>query len=437
MREHLLQVFQSALGAVQPQSLLPAWVEREGDRIRVADLHFRRSEIRHLYVVALGKAAAAMGDTLEQILGNAISEGIVITKKGHGMPMEFMRCLETGHPVPDAGSLEAAWQVENMLRHVSARDLVLVLLSGGASSLMTDLVPGVELGAVRDLFDRLLRSGADIREMNTVRKHFSRLKGGQLARLVAPARLVCLALSDVTGDAPDVIGSGPTVPDPTTYGDAYVILEKYGLLGGLDRGLSSWLQRGLRGEVLETPKPGDPVFQHTYFHLIGSSRLALEAASAKALSMGYAVLKDTPMLRGEAREQAWSLARDLEVYTGPRPACILLGGETTVTVKGNGRGGRNQEFALALLQYWQQKGFAPDQVPTVLCTATDGTDGPTDASGAVVDGQVLQWSRDTGMDATSYLDRNDSFTYFEHSGAQFFTGPTHTNVMDMVIALLP
>jgi glycerate-2-kinase len=437
MREHLLQVFQSALEAVQPQALLPAWVEREGDRIRLADQHFRRSEIRHLYVVAVGKAAAAMGDTLEQILGNAISEGIVITKKGHGLSMEFMRCIEAGHPVPDAASLEAAYAVENMLRHVSERDLVLVLLSGGASSLMADLVPGVEFRAISELFDVLLRSGADIREMNTVRKHFSRLKGGQLARLAAPARLLCFALSDVTGDAPDVIGSGPTVPDPTTYGDAYVILEKYGLLAGLDRSLASWLDKGLRGEVPETPKPADPVFHGTRFYLIGNSGQALEAASAKALSLGYAVLKDTPMLRGESREQAWALARDLESYSGPRPACILLGGETTVTVKGNGRGGRNQEFALALLQYWQEKEFKPEQVPVVLCTATDGTDGPTDASGALVDGQVLQWSRDAGMDPAWYLERNDSYTFFEHSGAQFFTGPTHTNVMDMVIALLP
>jgi hydroxypyruvate reductase len=434
MRSHISDIYAAAVRAVQPQVLLPAWVERSGNRIRLGDQVFDRSVIRHFYVVAIGKAAASMADMLEQVLDDAISEGLVITKEGYGLELQYMRCLEAGHPVPDARSLEAAYALENLLRYTSEKDLVLVLLSGGASALMADLVPGVSLEAVMDLFRNLLRSGADIREMNTVRKHVSRLKGGQLTRIVYPAQLVCFALSDVPGDAPDVIGSGPTVPDPTTFADAQAILLKYGLLQTLDPGLLAWLEKGLQGEVPDTPKPGDPVFERSRFHLIGNNGLALQAAAARAMELGYAVLMETTPLQGESREQALSFAAFLENYEGPRPACILAGGETTVHVTGSGRGGRNQECALALAAHWIES--PPSVVPMVLCAATDGTDGPTDATGALVDGELLDWCRTQGIDPRVYLRNNDAYGFFSQTQHHFFTGPTHTNVMDVAIALV-
>lgn len=434
MRRDIVDIYEAAVRAVQPQVLLPAWVDREGDRIRLGDQEFDRSAIRHFYVVAIGKAAAAMADMLEQVLDDAISEGLVITKEGYRLELQYMRCLEAGHPVPDHRSLEAAYALENLLRYTTDKDLVLVLLSGGASALVADLVPGVQLEAVMTLFRDLLQSGADIREMNTVRKHVSRLKGGQLTRMVHPAQLVCLALSDVIGDAPDVIGSGLTVPDPTTFSDAYAILARYRLLDSLDPGLRTWLEMGLRGEVEDTPKPGDPIFARSRFHLIGNNSLALRAAAQRARELGYAVLMDTTPMEGESREQALAFARMLESYQGPRPACILAGGETTVQVKGGGKGGRNQEFALALAAYWMDR--PPSRVPMVLCAATDGTDGPTDAAGALADGELLSWCREKGVDPKPYLRNNDAYGFFSQTDHHFFTGPTHTNVMDVVIALV-
>jgi hydroxypyruvate reductase len=434
MRSHIVDIYEAAVRAVQPQVLLPEWVDREGDRIRLGDQVFDRAAIRHFYVVAIGKAAAAMADMLEQVLDDAISEGLVITKDGYRLELQYMRCLEAGHPVPDHRSLEAAYALENLLRYTTEKDLVLVLLSGGASALVADLVPGVQLDALMTLFRSLLRSGADIRDMNAVRKHFSRLKGGQLTRIVHPAQLVCLALSDVIGDAPDVIGSGPTVADPTTFADAHAILAKYRLLETLDPSLLAWLEKGLRGAVADTPKPGDPIFARSRFHLIGNNGQALRAAAARAMELGYAVLKETAPLQGESREQALSFAAILERYEGPRPACILAGGETTVQVKGSGRGGRNQECALALAVHWLER--PPSAVPMVLCAATDGTDGPTDAAGALVDGELLEWCREKGVDPKTYLRNNDAYGFFSQTNHHFFTGPTHTNVMDVVIALI-
>lgn len=436
MRDQLLAIYEAAIRAVQPQALLPAWVQREGDSIRLGNEVFDRREIRHFYVLAVGKAAAPMADELELLLGDLISEGLVITKAGQGLELQYMRCVETAHPVPDFRSLEAAYAVENMLQRLSGKDLLLVLLSGGASSLLADLAPGITLQAFQDLSQALLSSGAEIREMNAVRKHLSRLKGGQLARLAQPARVVCLALSDVIGDWPDVIGSGPTVPDPTTYAEAYAILERYGLTGRIDQRILDHLQTGIRGEIPETPKPGDDLFDRTAFHVIGSNRLALEAAAQKAMELGFAVWSLGDSLRGEARHTAVDFCLALEQYQGRRPVCLLAGGETTVTVRGTGKGGRNQEAALSVLDTWLREGRDPARVPALLFAATDGTDGPTDAAGAVVDGPLLQWCLDGHVHATNYLEQQDAYGFFRQTDAHFFTGPTQTNVMDLFLGIL-
>ena len=436
MREDILEIFTSAMTAVQPGNLVNRWIRREGDRIMLGERIFLRSELRHLYVIAMGKAAAAMGDMLEQVLGDAISEGIVITKEGYGLPMEYMTVLESGHPVPDERGMKGGEMVMQILHHTNENDLVLVLLSGGSSSLVADLVPGVSLEELQHLSSLMLKSGADIREINTVRKHLSRLKGGQLTRLAHPATVVCLALSDVIGDPQEVIGSGPTVPDPTTFGDAWEILEKYQLTERIGRSIRDWIELGRRGDVPETPKPGDIIFERSQFNIIGNNQMALLAAAEAAKRKGYTVFIEDVSMHGEARERAVQLAIQLAQYRGPKPACILLGGETTVTVKGTGRGGRNQEFALAILAYWKASGKEPLNVPIILSAATDGTDGPVDAAGGLVDGRLLQWVYEQGIDPQKYLDNNDSYGFFSKTDTQLFTGPTYTNVMDMVIVLI-
>ena len=436
MREDILEIFKSALTAVQPGNLLKQWIGREGDRIKLGDRIFFRSELRHLYVMVSGKAAAAMGDMLEQILGDAISEGVVITKEGYGLPMEYMTVMETGHPIPDERGIKAGEKVMQILHHTFENDLVLVLLSGGSSSLVADVVPGVSLEELQYLSTLMLKSGADIREINTVRKHLSSLKGGQLARLAYPATVVCLALSDVIGDLQEVIGSGPTVPDSTSFGDAMEILLKYQLLQRISPAARDWLERGQRGEVPETPKPGDIIFERNQFNIIGNNTMALMAAAEAAKGKGYTVFIGDVSMHGEARERAVQLAINMERYRGPKPACILLGGETTVTVKGTGRGGRNQEFALAILAYWKASGKNPLYVPVILSAGTDGTDGPTDAAGALVDGNLLQWVYEQHEEPQRYLDDNDSYGFFSKTDTQLFTGPTYTNVMDIVIVLI-
>jgi glycerate 2-kinase len=436
MREDILDIFRASLAAVQPGNLLRQWIKREADQIVLGDWFYLRSELRHLYVIATGKAAAAMGDMLEQILGDAISEGIIITKEGYGLPMEYMTVLEAGHPVPDERGIRAGEMVMQMLHHTNENDLVLVLLSGGSSALVADLVPGISLKELQELSLLMLKCGADIREINTVRKHLSRIKGGQLARLAYPATVVCLALSDVIGDAREVIASGPTVPDSTTFGDAWEILEKYQLFELIGPATRDWIERGRRGEVPETPKPGDIIFGRNQFHIIGNNKMALLAAAEAAKKKGYAVFVEDVSMHGEARERAVQLAMQLDDYSGPRPACILFGGETTVTVRGRGQGGRNQEFALAILAYWKASGKEAQQVPVILSAATDGTDGPTDAAGALVDGNLLKWVYEQSADPQQYLDDNDSYTFFSKTDAQLFTGPTYTNVMDIVIVLI-
>jgi hydroxypyruvate reductase len=436
MRQDILDIFKSALAVVQPGNLLRHWIRREGDRIILGDRVFNRNHLRHLYVIATGKAAAAMGDMLEQILGDVISEGIIITKEGYGLPMEFMTVVETGHPVPDQNGVKAGEMVMQIVQHTNENDLVLVLLSGGSSSLVADIVPGVSLEELQHLTSLMLKSGAEIREINTVRKHLSSLKGGQLARLAYPATVVCLALSDVIDDPQEVIASGPTVPDPTTFGDALEILDKYQILELISPAIRERLIKGQQGELPETPKPGDNIFERNQFNVIGNNKMALLAAAEAAKEKGYNVFIEDVSMHGESKERAVQLAIQLDQYRGPRPACILLGGETTVTVKGNGRGGRNQEFALAILAYWKASGKNPLHVPVILSAATDGTDGPTDAAGALVDGKVLQWVYDQHEDPQRYLDVNDSYGFFNKTDAQLFTGPTYTNVMDMVIVLI-
>ena len=362
-----------------------------------------------------------MAAAVQSILGGQLTRGIVITKHGHNArKSDGLQIFEAGHPIPDDYGLAAAREVESLLRELNARDLLLVAISGGASALLTAPAPGITLAAKQKTTDLLLRAGADIFELNTVRKHLSTLKGGRLAALAHPATVVSLLLSDVIGDPLDIIGSGPTAPDSSTFADALAVLDKY----TLRTRVPPPVRYHLEAAVHETPKPTDPVFANVRNVIVGSNRLALDAAASKAKSLGCRPLILSSCIQGETREVARVHAAILR--DASPGVCILTGGETTVTVTGKGTGGRNQEFALAL---------ALDIVglPNIaaLSAGTDGTDGPTDAAGAIVTGQTIT-DRDL---ARRHLNNNDSYPLLQSLGALIKTGPTGTNVMDINILL--
>jgi len=329
--------------------------------------------------------------------------------------------LEAGHPLPDANSVRGAEAITEIARRAGAHDLVLCLLSGGGSALLTLPVVEMSLEDIQALTDDLLRSGATIQELNTVRKHLSQIAGGHLARLAAPAVLVTLVLSDVIGDPLDVIASGPTVPDPTTVAEAQAVLARRGV--------------GRSLPLRETPKPGDPAFARVEHVIIGSNRLAALAALERARALGYRSLLLGTYLEGEAREVgrvAAALAKGVLAHGDPLgpPACLVWGGETTVTVRGTGRGGRNQELALGAalaLDGWQGV--------LVMALATDGSDGPTDAAGAIATGETLARARALGLDPHAALAENDSYTFFAALDDLLRTGPTGTNVNDLLFIL--
>jgi glycerate 2-kinase len=417
----------AALAAVEPGAAVRQHLRRQGDLVHVGDRSYNLGEYEHVYVVGGGKAAVPMAATVADVLGDRLTNGIVVTKVGHagsGPPLPGLRVLEAGHPVPDRNSVRGAQAIADLARQATARDLIVCLISGGGSALLTLPVEGLDLDDLQELTDALLRSGATINELNTVRKHWSSFKGGNLARLAAPAAVVTLVLSDVVGDPLDVIASGPTVPDPTTTADAQEILDRY----------SIWPGRPVPFQ--ETPKPGDAVFERVHHVIVGSNRQAAVAALERARQLGFNGLLLSTYVEGEAREVARvaaALAKGVRSYGDPipAPACLVWGGETTVTIRGDGKGGRNQELALAAalaLEGWPGVMLVP--------LATDGTDGPTDAAGALVTGETVARARALGLDPLAALMANDSYTFFDELGDLIRTGPTGTNVNDLLFLLV-
>jgi hydroxypyruvate reductase len=389
-----------------------------------------------LIVVGAGKASAAMAAAAEEAFGAAVSEGVVAVKDGHLAPARRVRLREAGHPVPDERGAAAAREIRSVVERAGADDLVLVLVSGGGSALLPAPAPPISLADKQAVTRLLLAAGATINQLNAVRKHLSLLKGGQLARAASPARVHALLLSDVIGDPVDVIGSGPTAPDASTFVDALAVLDRFGVGAGVPVSVAERLERGARGEIAETPKPDDPVFARVTNAVIGNNALVVEAAAARAAALGYTPHVLTRALEGEARVVAreWvELARRIEAGRGPvaSPACVIAGGETTVTVRGQGRGGRCQEFALAAALEMQ----GLDDV-VVLAAGTDGTDGPTDAAGAIVDSRSAARARERGHDAEARLDANDSHRVLADLDDLIVTGPTNTNLLDLYLLLV-
>jgi hydroxypyruvate reductase len=421
LRKHARTIFQAALSAADPAGA----VER----------HLRRrdfSRFRDIYVVGAGKAGASMAQAAERVLGRRIAAGLLNVKYGHTAKLRRIELNECGHPVPDENGVAGAERIARIAAGAGKDDLVICLISGGASALMPLPAEGITLEEKQATTRLLLASGANIHEINAIRKHISRIKGGQLARLASPARVESLMLSDVIGDNLDVIGSGPTAPDVSTFADVMEILDRYGIRERVPAPVRERIEQGERGAVPETPKPDDAVFARVRNTIVGSSRLALAAAAARARSLGYRTLVLSSEIQGEAREIARmhaAIASEIARTGRPikPPACVITGGETTVTLRGDGLGGRAQEFALAAAL-----DIAGLENVVVFCAGTDGSDGPTNAAGAVADGQTLPRK----PDARSYLNRNDSYHYFESLNDLVITGPTNTNVMDVCIMLV-
>ncbi len=394
------------------------------------------AERGRVLVVGAGKASGAMAAAAEGVLGDRITDGLVVVKDGYRAPTRRIRLVEAGHPVPDARGEAAARQIRALADSARAGDLLLVLVSGGGSALTPAPVPPITLGDKQAMTRLLLAAGANINQLNAVRKHCSLLKGGQLARAAAPARVHALLLSDVIGDPLDVIASGPTAPDASTFADALAILDRFDLRTRTPVSIVDRLDRGARGEIPETPKPDDPVFRDVTNTVIGNNALVVDAAAARARALGYAPHVLTRSLEGEAREAAGTLvglARRIHDGRGPvaAPACVIAGGETTVTVRGRGLGGRCQEFALAAA-------IALDGVDGVVALAagTDGTDGPTEAAGAVADGASARRARERGHDLAARLADNDSNPVLAALGDLVVTGPTNTNLLDLYLLLV-
>lgn len=425
MRKHALQIFQASLEAADPYAAVLRHLRFDGRVLVAGRRRYNLAAFDRIQVIGAGKASASMARAVERILGRRITGGLVTVPDGTAASVHRLQLMPASHPIPDHRGVEGARRILDIAHAAGPRDLLICLISGGASALLPAPVPGLSLAAKQEITRQLLNAGANIQEMNAVRKHLSLVKGGQLAAAAFPAAVITLILSDVVGDRLDVIGSGPTVADSHRLAGAEAVLRKYGVAIP-------------PGVLQETPQAGDPRLARVQNLIVGSNRLALDAAARKAKELGYRTLVLSTSIEGETRDIARmhaAIAREVQESGRPlrRPACILSGGETTVTVRGNGLGGRNQEFVLAAAIELGD-GFGS---VTIFSAGTDGLDGPTDAAGAIADAHTLARAAKLHLDARAFLDRNDSYRFFESVDGLIKTGPTGTNVMDVRILLLP
>lgn len=434
-------VLSAALQAVEPGAAIKKHLQRVGDHLIVGGSPYTLPAYKRVFLVGAGKASIPMGIAAATLLGDHLTAGMLITKEGCWVEddqtnIPGLEIFSAGHPIPNERGRQATQKIVNLLSTARADDLVLCLISGGGSALLTDPVEGISLEDIQVLTASLLRCGANVGEINTLRKHVDRVKGGGLARVAAPATVISMILSDVVGDPLDMIASGPCLPDLTTFEDALAVLQRYHLFEEAPPKIIKYLQKGVSGSIPETPKPGDHLFDRTQNIIIGSGYQAAQAGLERARGLGWNSSLLTTFLQGEARQAGRTLAaiaRQVDATGEPsrRPACLIAAGETTVTVKGGGTGGRNQELALAAVP-----DMAGIQEAVLVALATDGGDGPTAAAGAVVTGETLLRARSLGMEPVEYLDRNDAYHFFEPLDDLLITGPTQTNVNDLALLFL-
>jgi glycerate 2-kinase len=435
IRPLLKKLIGRGLAAVDAHAAVARAISRHGEELVIGRRRYDLRRYERVVVVGAGKATASMAWAVERKLGPRLQSGFVVVKYGHGLPTKRIVVAEAGHPIPDQSGQRAAARFCAMAAELGRRDLLIVLLSGGASSLLPAPVAGVTLADKQRTTQELLRCGASILEINTVRKHLSRIKGGRLVELTA-ATIVTLILSDVLGDDLSAIASGPTAPDPTTYHDAVAILKRYRIWQAIPQRVRRHLDRGCRGFVSETPKPGSSLFRRVHYHIVGSNGMAVSAVSRAAREAGFRTLVHRRALTGEAREEGkrfGTLARNMVRDHKPfqKSCCVVAGGETTVTVTGKGTGGRAQEFAAAaaleiagLAKVW------------MVAIGTDGTDGPTDAAGAVVDGHTVARAQRLSVDLKGALKRHNTYPALKTLQQLIITGPTGTNVNDLYLLLV-
>jgi hydroxypyruvate reductase len=437
LREDAVSIFKAGVRAVDPRQLIRNNLRLVGNKLSVSGQEYDLGNFNEIIVVGGGKAGAAMAAGIEEVLQDKITDGLVITSYGNSIPVEFINVIEACHPIPDKKGVDGTKELLEILQRADEKTLIVCLISGGGSALLTLPVAGVSLEQIRILTDNLIKSGAAISEINSVRKHLSCVKGGYLAKMAYPATVLTLIISDVVFDPPDVIASGPTVPDLSTYKDALNVLKKHDLIDKTPQTIINHFMRGIHGDIPETPKDGDRVFTKVRNIIIGNNRIALNGAESKARELGYKPNMISNTIEGETKETAkfhTNYIKNLITDKNSKlefPICLLSGGETTVTVRGTGKGGRNQEFALACAI--ELKGM--DGICVLSC-GTDGIDGPTDAAGAISDGETCNRGRLLGYEAQVFLDNNDSYTFFKSLGDLIIIGPTHTNVMDLRIILL-
>jgi glycerate 2-kinase len=441
MKRMAKSIFSEALCAVDPSKILKDRIRIQRERLSIkmegeSEKVFDLNTFDKIFLVGSGKASDAMAQAIEEIFGDRLTKGVITTKYGHLLPLNKTKVIEAGHPIPDQKGYDGAKKIQRLLKESGPKDLVIFLLSGGGSALLPFPADRIDLEEKQEVTQLLLDCGADIKEINTVRKHISMIKGGWLAKWAYPSTVIGFILSDVVGDQLNVIGSGPTVPDSSTFGEAFEILKKYNLLKEISPSIQNHLRSGKEGKIEETPKPGEAFFEKVYNSLIGSNILALLEAKREAESLGFNTVILSSSIEGETREAArfhTAVAKEV-IFSGnpiPRPACLLSGGETTVTVKGNGLGGRNQEFALAgALE------ISGIERVVLLSGGTDGTDGPTDAAGALADHTTVRRAKAMSINPKAHLENNDAYPFFQKLGDLLITGPTHTNVMDVRILLV-
>lgn len=435
-KDHALQIFREALEAVDPKRCVLEHIKLKGNTLKVDGREYDLKKYGSIFVVAFGKAASSMGKTVEETLGDRVTDGIVVSNSRSPFMFSRMRFYLSSHPAPDERSLSAAKEVMKILDNAGERDLVIFLISGGGSAMLAMPVPGISINDKRKVTEMLLKSGADTYGLNAVRKHISEIKGGGLLQKALPAEIITLILSDVVGDRLDVIASGPTVPDGTTFEEAWRVIEECGLEHKIPPKIIIRLEEGRSGKIPETLKKGnfDPDKVQTV--IVGNNFKSLVSAEKKAKELGYKTLLLSSQIKGESREVAKAIAGialDIHRLGIPikKPACLIFGGETTVTVTGKGKGGRNTETALAFSMEIMGR-----NVSGLFC-GTDGIDGPTDAAGAICDGTTRERAREINLSARSSLMQNDSYAFFEKLGDLIKIGPTGTNVMDIGVVILP
>lgn len=436
MLYHFIEkIYAHSINAVHPVTLLPRWIRVSGNNLYISGRCFDTTSLEKLVLIACGKAAGAMAAAAEFILKDLVTDGLCVTKYRHALPLQRITVLESGHPYPDRNSFIAGKMLIQKISSLSKNDLVLLLLSGGASSLIADVPAGCTEDEITTINKLLVNSGAGIHEINIVRKHLSHLKGGQLVKLIYPTPLISLIISDVPGNNPENIASGMTTGDSSGFQDALSVIDRYGIREKTPPSILQRLEDGVAGRVNETPKPGSHFFTATTNEVIAGNQTALEEAAFFITQAGMAVIKSDQPLTGSLTTAVQLISATLIGYKGRLPCCFLWGGETTVKVKGAGYGGRNQHLALSILHELKPQ-WGNRAKLTVLCAGTDGTDGPTDAAGAFIDSDMFLNKEISNESINSALSTFNSYDFFSRHGRLLKSGATQTNVMDIVVAII-